>query len=283
MFLASFPATAQTRIGMAGTPDSEISQPKTTLFVTVEVERREIIAGPYARYTQKHLGILAPLASRVSHEIKSVKVSETAPTPTCRKPCAVPAAKTETSHMNPEHGFPKLTVDRMSNAQQSTEESARAAAARIFEIRKNRYELVSGDAGENVFGAGLGDALRELDRLEEEYLALFLGKETHTTIIGRYAVTPVQNVLNYTLCRYTETDGLLPTDDLSGAPVVIELEPTGDPVSTEGLNIAKNPGPKTPAYRIAADVRCRVVFEGRELASTVIPLYQFGETVYLAK
>ena len=64
--------------------------------------------------------------------------------------------------------------------------AARNAAAAIFSLRKHRLDLISGEAGENVFGAGLPVALERLDRLEQEYLELFLGRRVVTTETRRF-------------------------------------------------------------------------------------------------
>jgi hypothetical protein len=38
---------------------------------------------------------------------------------------------------------------------QTTEEQAAATAEMIFSLRKHRLDLITGEAGENVFGGGL--------------------------------------------------------------------------------------------------------------------------------
>jgi hypothetical protein len=252
---------------------------KTTLYIDITVDCQEIVAGPYARYAQKYLGVAAPLADKVLYEITSAKISEVSNIHTEYEPVFSGA----TTHMNPLHGFPKLLIDRTSGSGRSLEESASLAAAMIFDIRKSRYELITGDAGENVFGAGLGDALRELDRLEEEYLSLFLGKQTNRTTTRNYNIIPSQDEMTYVVCRFTTTDGLLPEDDLSGEPVVLELKPVAGSASSDGLNIATKPTSKNPAHRLVPDVRCRIIVNGTEMASTTIPIEQFGRTVYLAQ
>ena len=251
-------------------------EPRTALYVNIAVERQETIAGPYARYTQKYLDVLAPLADKVSHEVKCVKVLENDELPFSNERIIIDK---KTSHKNPERGFPKLTVDRMSNTPQSLEENARVAAARIFEIRKNRYELVSGEAGENVFGGGLSSAIYELDRLEEEHLALFLGKHTTNVAFKQFRIMPEKDKQTYTVCRFSETEGIVPADDMSGRPVVLELKPLAP--WTQGLNIQEKATSKTVPYRVPVEVQCRIIFDGRELASETITINQFAETVLI--
>jgi hypothetical protein len=255
------------------------TEQRTTLYINVTVEHREVIAGPYARYAQKFLGVTAPLADKVSHEVVSIKVLDVNNMPYYNDMMC----NDSPTHMNPSSGFPRLTVDRTSPIALSLEESARAAAMTIFAIRKSRLDLITGEAGENVFGGGLESALAELSRLEEEHLSLFLGRQTARTDVKQYRITPVKSRLNYTVCRFSRIDGLLSEDDLSGVPMVLELKPIEGSVSTEGLDIQEKPSAKTTPHLITADVRCRVILDGMELASEVLPVRQLGETVYLLK
>jgi hypothetical protein len=252
---------------------------RTTLYIDVTIEHREVVAGPYARYAQKFLGVAAPLADKVSHEVTSVKILDTNNMPYLKEEYA----NNTPTHMNPSSGFPRLTVDRTSAIAQSLEESARAAANTIFTIRKSRLDLITGEVGENVFGGGLKSALQEIGRLEEEHLSLFLGRQTVRTEVRQFRIAPVRSRLNYTVCRFSRIDGLLAEDDLSGEPMVLELIPIEDSVSTEGLDIQLKPSSKTIMYTIPADVRCRIILDGMELTSEVLPVRQLGETVYITR
>ncbi len=261
-------------IAPIGIVNGEISQPQTSLYVDITVEQQDITAGPYARYAQKYLGVPAPLTDKVLYEIISAKISDT----NTMLHSTVQESSNLSSHMNPSKGFPKLLIDKTSNAQSSLEENARIAADQIFKIRKSRYELVAGEAGENVFGAGLANALEELNRMEEEYLSLFLGRQLNTTLVKQYKVTPASDKRTYVVCRFSNTEGLLPEDDLSGSPIILETKAMNT-VSTEGLNVQAKPSKS--AYRIADDTSCRIIFNNSEIGSATIPVYQFGQTVYI--
>ena len=56
------------------------------------------------------------------------------------------------SQIDSDTSLVKVQVDRRSTVEQSPESAALDAANMIFMIRKNRMELISGNAGENVFG-----------------------------------------------------------------------------------------------------------------------------------
>ena len=49
-----------------------VSHPRTILVVDVEVECDRILAGPYARYAQKYLGLRAPLTDKTVWTLKDV-------------------------------------------------------------------------------------------------------------------------------------------------------------------------------------------------------------------
>ena len=75
------------------------------------------------------------------------------------------------------------------------EENAAAAAAFIRKIRKRRLKLVAGMAEETnpVDGKAMKLMIQELDRLEAEYLNLFVGKSAKQTYTQTVIVTPNGN------------------------------------------------------------------------------------------
>ena len=64
----------------------------------------------------------------------------------------------------------RLQADKNDMAVLALEDAAREAANTIFSLRRHRIELITGEAGENVFGEGLKAALAEIERLEQSYL-----------------------------------------------------------------------------------------------------------------
>lgn len=159
------------------------------------------------------------------------------------------------------------------------EEAAREAAATIFSLRRHRMELITGEAGENVFGAGLESALERIDRLEQSYLELFLGRQVVSVQTRRYIVVPQEGKQQYVVCRFSPQDGLLPEDDLSGDLVSLRLEPEGDAAAVTPA------GPKQTnreTFRVAASTVCTLMAGNRELARTILPVFELGRTVEVA-
>jgi hypothetical protein len=252
---------------------------QTTIAVEIAVERQEIVAGPYARYAQKYLGVAAPLADKVLNQVTSVNMLDAKDmTQRDEVSASVSGSVSAYSHMEPAEGFPRLTVDRISANAFSLEESAKRAADKIFELRRSRLDLITGNLGENVFGGGLEAALAEISRLEEQYLSLFLGREIRATETKQYRVTPAKGRLTYTVCRFSETDGLVPQDDLSGVPVVLELKPVEE---AQAPAVQTKPSSRAVAHLVPAEMVGRIILEGVELASAQITVWQLGETVWV--
>ena len=234
-----------------------VSQPRTVLAVDVTAERDVTLSGPYARYAQKFLGVRAPL---------------TAPAP------AQPS-RTVMSHATSEDEFSRLQADKNDMAVLALEDAAREAANTIFSLRRHRIELITGEAGENVFGEGLKAALAEIERLEQSYLELFLGKRVVTTETRRYVVYPQSDKKQYIVCRFSAAAGLLPESDLSGDMVLLQIEPSGNTATAVEASAKES---NTVTCRVADPSVCTVIAGGREYARAVLPLFEFGRTINVA-
>jgi len=256
-----------------------VSDPRTTLAVDVTVECERTLAGPYARYAQKYLGVRAPLTDKSAWSVRaaSVALMEPAMLYLAAEPAAGELEVTDYSVS--EEGFARIQPDKTSMSMPPLDEAARNAANAIFSLRRHRVELITGEAGENVFGEGLKAALDEIARLEQSYLELFLGKRIVTTETRRYVVYPQTDKKQYIVCRFSSTDGLLPESDLSGDMVLLQIEPSGKGAS------AVEAGPKEQSYtmcRLADLSTCTVICAGRELDRVVLPIYEFGRSIRVA-
>ena len=130
-----------------------------------------------------------------------------------------------------------------------------------------------------VVVADMDRALEEIDRLEQSYLELFLGKRIVSTETRRYVVCPQADKKQYIVCRFSPAAGLLPDTDLSGDIVLLQIEPSGAAKSD------LEAGPKETqvvACRVADPSTCIVVSGGREYARAVLPVFEFGRTINVA-
>lgn len=256
-----------------------VAQPRTILAVDVSVEHDVILSGPYARYAQKYLGVRAPLADKNTWSITGAQIALLDGDTYLNAAAPAPASSKLFSHVASDEEFARLQPDKTDMTTPALEDAARAAATQIFSLRRHRIELITGEAGENVFGEGLKAALDEIARTEQSYLELFLGKRVVTTQTRRYVVYPQSDKKQYIVCRFSPAAGLLPDTDLSGDIVLLQIDPSG--AATSDLEA----GPKetnTVPCRIADPSTCIVISGGKEYARAVLPIFEFGRTINVA-
>lgn len=256
-----------------------VSDPSTSVAVDLIVEKEQTVVGPYARYAQKFLNMRGSLVDKTVYSLKGVKLAVTGGEDVIAD--AVPAAEvTETSYMGSASEFAKVLPDRMSATAVSEEEAAANAAQAIFSIRKHRMDLITGEAGENVFGAGLKDALAALDAAEQEYLELFFGKRVVTTSVERVVIPMVEGVQSYAVARISSSAGVVATDAKDGDAVTLEVAPSGR--ARLSSIVEADPKSKTAVkVRVADPSTCTVKVGDKVLTSAVLPLFEMGRTAYI--
>lgn len=256
-----------------------VSDPSTSVAVDLIVEKEQTVVGPYARYAQKFLNMRGSLVDKTVYSLKGVKLAVTGGEDVIAD--AVPAAEvTETSYMGSASEFAKVLPDRMSATAVSEEEAAANAAQAIFSIRKHRMDLITGEAGENVFGAGLKDALAALDAAEQEYLELFFGKRVVTTSVERVVIPMVEGVQSYAVARISSSAGVVAADAKDGDTVTLEVAPSGR--ARLSSIVEADPKSKTAVkVRVADPSTCTVKVGDKVLMSAVLPLFEMGRTAYI--
>ena len=243
-----------------------VSEATTTLVVDLTVECEEFEAGVYARYAQKYFGKRASLVSRMSYALVGGDVAVLDAPSYYAAPANIVTESVVTAG-------DKVMVDRLAADELTQEEAAKRAAERIFELRAARQDILLGEYGDGVYGAGLEAALREIERLENEYLKLFYGIRTVTTTSHRYIMPVSADMPNNVIARFNSEEGLLAKDNVAGDIVMVSVTPS------EMSYPASNPK-GTVAYRYANNANVVVSFAQEVLARRVLPIFEFGETVY---
>ncbi len=182
--------------------------------------------------------------------------------------------------------FAKVPVTQTKSVYKSFEEKAAEAANFIFMIREKRFELLTGMADFYPEGNSLQVAIDELNRLENDYLELFIGKRFVSNYGATFDFVPTQKELEqpYILFRFNEEKGLLSANDLRGRPIIIELEKKDknknlkflmdDKVNREGLEY------KNKLYYRVPDLARVKVFDGNTLLATrKVNVEQYGEVL----
>lgn len=231
------------------------------LSVTLRVATESFTPGIYARYAQKYLGQRATLSNHSTIELLDGAL-------------ALGASKSEPVQVEVEDAEIPLSLNKMSSEAKTDDEQAAATANLIFSLRKHRLELITGEAGENVFGAGLKAALDEISRHEMACLEMFYGSKTVSvkTYTFNIEVTPQKS--EYVVCRYNEKSGIVDADDLSGTPIVVKVEKYADPTFSQ-LQPVEIADKRTAEYTIVPNVKCSLIGDAKLLdaVSFASPLY----------
>ena len=258
-------------ITKAGVYDSEgnavvVEAEPSVVNVILKVGREHFTPGIYARYAQKYLGQRATLAEHTTVEVLSGEIG-----------VGAVEAKVVTTTNKAQEALP-LPINRTSSVAKTTEEQAAETAELIFSLRKHRLDLITGEAGENVFGAGLKAALEEIAEMEKVCLAMFYGKTSRTEEIHTFNIVINPSQLDYTVCRINDKSGVVANDDLTAEPVVLHLEPATPKEYTELQPL----GPKdkvSAEYLVVAPTKCSLINEALLLDSQEVILLPFAKSV----
>lgn len=174
-------------------------------------------------------------------------------------------------------GFVRMPVTRKVPDTKSLEEKASEAAEIILAARTERMNIAMGQTDATFSGEALEAALKELSRIEEEYLALFRGYTVERPLHGVFDVRPSagERVQRYVAFLLSDTDGLKSAG--KGTPFYLELEAETmpEPVDAGGRR-------RMLRYREPAICTVRLTQDGRDLLVTRAPVYQLGaECIYV--
>lgn len=161
----------------------------------------------------------------------------------------------------------KVMVDK------TLEDKASEAADMILSIRQDRLNIATGDTDASYSGEAMKSALRELDRIEEEYMALFRGYSVIRKQSYTFEVVPSAAENNHRYLVFRLTDNGPVTEGVKGVPYYLELHPEG---SLPEENPDKRKVKGSVRYRIP--MTCKVSFtrDGISLLQTRLPFYQLG-------
>ena len=247
-----------------------VAEANTVLAVDITLSYEEFVAGPYARYAQKYMGTRASQVDFAEYSIVGAEVAVAADDYYMTDANSNAVAESLPFELS----FGDVLPDKMSTNVVATEDAAKSAAEKIFELRRVRLELVCGDLGDGVYGAGLESALREIDAIEKSYLELFYGKRESRTFTRRIYVSIDPERKSQVVARFNADQGLLSSDDLSGDIVMVTIQPS------EMEYPASNPKGKA-TYRYANNATIVITLGQQVLNNRVLPVYEYGATVTL--
>ena len=180
-----------------------------------------------------------------------------------------------------DEGTVQVPLEHKVKQAKSLEDKAAEAAEMVLKVRKDRLNIVSGDTDANYSGEAMSAALKELERIEEEYLALFRGQSVMRTNVAYFDVTPDPSSRGHRYVAFRLTDAGPVAGGSKGVPYYLELEP-------QPMVFPEDPGRskgKVTVIRYRIPVVCNVVLtrDGQRLLETRVPVYQLGMEAYLSQ
>ncbi len=181
--------------------------------------------------------------------------------------------------------FVRVPVQKEIVVEKNLEEKARDAADFIFSLRKRRSDFLSVDADHNLNGEGLKIALDEINRLESEYLTLFIGKSFTEYSSNTFDYLPSQPEGESSIIfRFSASKGILASSDLSGNPILVKIEPEKVPSSYDLLFNSISQEKDKPLtdviyYRIPLSTTIRVTDGKSEFLNHRSIIYQYGPLI----
>ena len=176
-----------------------------------------------------------------------------------------------------ETAYSRVSVQQNMVVEKSLEQKAAEAARTIVRLRDQRLQIVTGDTDATYSGEAMGAAVSELTRLEEEYMSLFIGYSDYQTQNMTFDVVPAADRESqmYMAFRISDAAGLVPADNLSGRPVVLEVVPQAiaEIEKTDSKAASKVPDVK---YLIPAICTVKIKDGSTLLMQSRVPVYQLG-------
>ena len=182
-------------------------------------------------------------------------------------------------HNDKNSAYDRLSVSQNMLVEKTLDQRAAEAADMILKLRKQRLQIVTGDTDATYSGEAMGAAIAEMTRLEEEYMMLFIGYSETQTQKMRFEVVPQaeQPRQMYVAFRLSDMAGLLPADNVSGKPILMEIIPQSfAPVEVTEDDIKSKKKEVLAYYRIPAICTIRLMEGADLLLQSRMPVYQLG-------
>jgi hypothetical protein len=165
--------------------------------------------------------------------------------------------------------------------EKTIEQKAEEAANFIIKLKKRRFKLVAGQYDNMPEGEAMGEALKELSRIEAEYLSLFIGKRILTEVKRSFHYTPVAGKETdwVVLFRFSPDTGLIDARETGGIPVMLEIKADHKTKGLEQYRMPLKPAANIIHYRIADQVTLKLNAGELVWAEANYPIFQWGAMV----
>jgi hypothetical protein len=178
-------------------------------------------------------------------------------------------------------GFISIPYQQNIVEKKDIQSKAEEAAKFLFNLRQRRFELITGDVDHAFSGSSLKDALNEINRLEEEYLSLFIGKHFVESRVHKFYVSPEKIIdkKSYPVFYFSEADGLLSEATRMSTPFTLNIIPLGKINYVEGITSRIKVA--NIYYRIPEIAEVQLLQGSKEVCSGRMQIYQMGKEFIL--
>ena len=186
-----------------------------------------------------------------------------------------PSTIVEFQSVQTDTGMVNVPIEHKILVEKTLEDKASDAAEMILQLRKDRMNIITGNTDANFYGNSMEIALKELDRLEKEYMALFEGFTVTRTFSGSFEVIPSAGARNQQYLAFRLMEDHFTLDGNRGVPYYIHVEPEaakGDEESASQRRSRSNP----LHYRTPVICKVTLTKDNQTLLSTRVPVYQLG-------
>lgn len=289
--------------------------PKTVIDIDVELEMTQLIAGPYANYSQKYLGMPATITSdsktwrlvSVSAKVSSIPdnniyynvqlKSGATPYIYVSEEGVLLAVNAEPLLKESEKEVQESEMSSSPLADNSytyalTEEMllsgsnirmAELVAKQIYRLRESRTDIITGDSDQKFDGEALKIMLQQIEEQERRLTVMFTGTKQTQRKSFKVRWIPEGECEDVVVARVSERDGLVDRENLSGEPIYISLDNVKR--ATTPLDSKGNPfelPENSVIYNIPGEAELSLSYQGESLFNKKVELTQFGVKFGLA-
>jgi hypothetical protein len=175
--------------------------------------------------------------------------------------------------------FVKIPILRKQKDAKTLEQKAEEAANLIIKIRKRRLKLMTGEYEVFPDGKALEISVEELNKLEKEYLALFIGKVYRESYSRSFFVVPAGGSEKTTIAGFSGEKGILPIKSAEGKSIELILKPINEfPFDFDEIDEIKG---NTLYYRVPSTCSVQISSQEELLYEGRISVFQAGNVLPL--
>lgn len=165
----------------------------------------------------------------------------------------------------------------------STAKMAEGAAKQIYRIRETRLNILGGDV-EHVpaDGDAMKQVLDELNKQEQMLVALFVGTTSVTQRTQTIYYTPTESVEDEIICRFSQYNGIVDSNDLSGEPIFLSLVAKKQALQANLESTNKTIGASQLYYNLPGEADVKITFKNKIEAHGKFAIAQYGVSIPLS-